>query len=49
MIWQNLSAEERSGVAAIRERLGDKISTDLDTDFNLARWWRGYHGDIGTY
>jgi hypothetical protein len=44
-----LSGDERRLVAELRSRLIDvmgEIPSDLDTDLNLGRWIRGYHGQI---
>uniref|UniRef100_A0A914WB03 CRAL-TRIO domain-containing protein n=1 Tax=Plectus sambesii TaxID=2011161 RepID=A0A914WB03_9BILA len=47
MTWQQyLSSEELRGIQEIRQTLANSIPADLDTDFNLARWWRAYHGDV---
>ncbi|CAI2347570.1 unnamed protein product [Caenorhabditis sp. 36 PRJEB53466] len=32
--------------ALLREKLPDGIPEDVDTDLNLCRWIRGYHGDM---
>uniref|UniRef100_A0A7E4ZXL9 CRAL-TRIO domain-containing protein n=1 Tax=Panagrellus redivivus TaxID=6233 RepID=A0A7E4ZXL9_PANRE len=43
-----LTDDERHGVTRIREVLGDHIPEDLDTDFNLRRWWHGHDHNIET-
>lgn len=46
MASQVLTDEEKAGVAKIREAMKGKIPSDLDTDFNLRRWWTGNHGKL---
>jgi hypothetical protein len=40
-----ITDDELVGIGKIRDRLGT-IPSDLDTDFNLRRWWVGYHGRL---
>lgn len=42
----NLTEEERHGIKLIREAFGDRIPEDLNTDFNLRRWWIGHDKNI---
>uniref|UniRef100_A0AC34RJE2 CRAL-TRIO domain-containing protein n=1 Tax=Panagrolaimus sp. JU765 TaxID=591449 RepID=A0AC34RJE2_9BILA len=44
----NLTEEERHGVKLIREAFGDRIPENLNTDFNLRRWWIGHDKNIST-
>jgi hypothetical protein len=41
-----LTEQELEGVRKIREVMGGSIPQDLDTDFNLRRWWNGHHQDL---
>uniref|UniRef100_A0AC35G0M4 CRAL-TRIO domain-containing protein n=1 Tax=Panagrolaimus sp. PS1159 TaxID=55785 RepID=A0AC35G0M4_9BILA len=42
----NLSDDESQGIAKIREVLGEHIPENLNTDFNLRRWWIGHDRNI---
>uniref|UniRef100_A0A914E7D2 CRAL-TRIO domain-containing protein n=1 Tax=Acrobeloides nanus TaxID=290746 RepID=A0A914E7D2_9BILA len=41
-----LTEQELEGVRKIREVMGGSIPQDLDTEFNLRRWWNGHHQDL---
>uniref|UniRef100_A0AC34FRN3 CRAL-TRIO domain-containing protein n=1 Tax=Panagrolaimus sp. ES5 TaxID=591445 RepID=A0AC34FRN3_9BILA len=41
-----LTDDERQGIAKIREVLGEHIPEQLNTDFNLRRWWLGHDRNI---
>uniref|UniRef100_A0A914XY23 CRAL-TRIO domain-containing protein n=1 Tax=Panagrolaimus superbus TaxID=310955 RepID=A0A914XY23_9BILA len=41
-----LNDDERQGIAKIREVLGENIPEQLNTDFNLRRWWLGHDRNI---
>ena len=41
-----LSDDERRGIAKIREIMGEHIPENLNTDFNLRRWWIGHDRNI---
>lgn len=38
--------DEKRGIKAIRQRMGDIIPAELNTDLNLKRWVNGWKGDI---
>jgi len=41
-----LNEDERHGVKLIREAFGDSIPEDLNTEYNLRRWWLGHDRNI---
>lgn len=41
-----LTDEERQGIVQIREVLGEQIPKELNTEFNLLRWWNGHDRNI---
>ncbi len=41
-----LTADEAKGVAEIRDRMGDVIPPELNTDLNLRRWVKGWKGKL---
>ncbi len=41
-----LTVFEAKGVKAIRQRMGDVIPPELNTDLNLRRWVNGWKGSI---
>ena len=41
-----LNEDERHGVKLIREAFGDSIPEDLNTEYNLRRWWLGHDGNM---
>ncbi|KAE9554844.1 hypothetical protein FO519_001959 [Halicephalobus sp. NKZ332] len=42
----HLDEGEKQGIKLIREALGDRIPEDLDTDYNLKRWWLGHDRNV---
>uniref|UniRef100_A0A914VGD9 CRAL-TRIO domain-containing protein n=1 Tax=Plectus sambesii TaxID=2011161 RepID=A0A914VGD9_9BILA len=46
MASEVLTDEEKAGVSKIRDAMKGKIPRDLDTDYNLRRWWSGNHGKM---
>lgn len=41
-----LNEHELEGVRKIREVMCGTIPPELDTDFNLRRWWNGHNQDL---